>query len=98
MAFVFGLQTLSMKDFAKIFQLKGLKPKNKCQANFYECCDLTKKVYLHTAHFILLFDDAHRVLPIKQKPKIKFLTQNLHNNFYGTSIHIVQNPSALSFW
>ena len=24
----------------------GLKPKNKGCANFYECCDLTKKVYL----------------------------------------------------
>ena len=24
----------------------GLKPKNKGHANFYECCDLTKKVYL----------------------------------------------------
>ena len=24
----------------------SLKPKNKGHANFYECCDLTKKVYL----------------------------------------------------
>ena len=24
----------------------GLKLKNKGQTNFYECCDLTKKVYL----------------------------------------------------
>ena len=24
----------------------GLKPKSKGHANFYECCDLTKKVYL----------------------------------------------------
>ena len=30
-------------DFTNIFQLKGLKPKNKCYTNFYECCDLTKK-------------------------------------------------------
>ena len=30
-------------DFTKLFQLKGLKPKNKGQASFYECCDLTKK-------------------------------------------------------
>ena len=29
-----------------MFQLKGLKPKNKGQTNFYQCCDLTKKVYL----------------------------------------------------
>ena len=43
MAFIFRLQTL---DFSKIYQLKGLKPKNKGHANFYECCDLTEKVYL----------------------------------------------------
>ena len=45
-AFVFGLQTLKPIDFSKIYQLKGLKPKNKGHMNFYECCDLTKKVYL----------------------------------------------------
>ena len=45
-AFVFGLQTLWLIDFTKIFQLKGLKHKNKGRTNFYECCDLTKKVYL----------------------------------------------------
>ena len=33
-------------DFTKIFQLKGLKPKNKVHMNFYECCGLTEKVYL----------------------------------------------------
>ena len=33
----------------KIFQLKGLKPKNKGHTNFYECCDLTKKLYLAAA-------------------------------------------------
>ena len=35
-----------MKDFSKTYQLKGLKPKNKGYTNFYECCDLTKSVYL----------------------------------------------------
>ena len=33
-------------DFTNIFQLKGPKLKNKGQTNFYECCDLTKKLYL----------------------------------------------------
>ena len=33
-------------DFAKRFQLKGLKPINKGHTNFFECCDLTKKIYL----------------------------------------------------
>ena len=28
---------------SKIYQLKGLEPKNKGHTNFYECCDLTKK-------------------------------------------------------
>ena len=46
MAFIFGLQTLKLIEFITIFQLKGLKPKIKGHKNFYECCDLTKKVYL----------------------------------------------------
>ena len=46
MVFVFGLQTLELKDFSKIYQFKCLKPKNKGHANFYECFDLTEKVYL----------------------------------------------------
>ena len=41
-------------DFSKIFQLKGLKSKNKGLMNFYECCDLTKKVYLRYLSSILL--------------------------------------------
>ena len=41
----FQLQTLYLKDFSKIYQLKGLKPKNKDHTKFYECCDLMKKVY-----------------------------------------------------
>ena len=45
-AFVFELQTLSLLDFTKIVQLEGLKPKNKGHKNFYECCNLTKKIYL----------------------------------------------------
>ena len=39
-------------DFTNIFQLKGSKPKNKGQTNFYECCDLTKKVYLAVHTYI----------------------------------------------
>ena len=42
-ALVFGLQTLLLKDFSKIYQLKGMKSKNKGHTNFYECCDLTEK-------------------------------------------------------
>ena len=48
--FVLGLRTLWLKDFTKFYQLKGLKPKNKGHMNFYECCDLTEKVYLKYMH------------------------------------------------
>ena len=53
MAFVFGLQTLWLKDISKIYQLKGLKPKNNDHTKFYECCDLTKKVYLILLQYIV---------------------------------------------
>ena len=39
-------------DFTNNFQLKGPKPKNKGQTNFYECCDLMKKVYLAVHTYI----------------------------------------------
>ena len=38
------LQTLWLKYFSKIYQSKCLKPKNKGHSNFYECCELTKKI------------------------------------------------------
>ena len=38
--------SVKLMDFTNIFQFKGLKPKNKGHANFYESSDLTKKVYL----------------------------------------------------
>ena len=50
MAFVFGLQTLWLKDFSKIYRLNGLKLKYNSHTNFYECCDMTKKVYLIFIH------------------------------------------------
>ena len=53
MAFVFGLQTLQSIDSSKIYQLKGLKPKNKDHTNFAECCDLMEKVYLISIYDIV---------------------------------------------
>ena len=47
-AFVFGLQTPKLIDFSRIYQLKGLKSKNKCHTNFYERCNSTKKCILNT--------------------------------------------------
>ena len=35
-----------MIDDTKVYQLKSLKPKSNDQTNVYDCCDLTKKVYL----------------------------------------------------
>ena len=40
------IQLIESKSLNIIFQLKGLKPKNKGHTNFYECCDMTEKVYL----------------------------------------------------
>ena len=42
-----GFRTLESKYFSKIYQSKGPKPKNIGRRNFYDCCDLTKKVYLY---------------------------------------------------
>ena len=53
MVLVFGLQTLWLLDFTKTYQLKGLKPKNNGCTNFYECCDLTEKVYLTSLYWDL---------------------------------------------
>ena len=61
MALVFGLQTLLSIDFSKIYQSKGLKPKNKGYANFYKCCDLTEKVYLYDIVPIFCPDVFHKM-------------------------------------
>ena len=45
-----GLRPFNLKILIKSYQFKGLKSKNKDQTNFYECCDLTKKVYLVAAY------------------------------------------------
>ena len=44
LTFVFGLQTYHLIDFSKIYQLKGLEPKNKGKTNSYEQFDLTKNM------------------------------------------------------
>ena len=55
-----------LKIFIKIYRLKGLKPKNKDHMNFYECCDLTKKVYLiymYLVHYIHKWKNFWHALP-----------------------------------
>ena len=66
MAFVFGLQTLSSKDyFSKIYQ-------------FNECCDLTKDTYTNLCHifsFLFCHDAQICILHIWRRyghPKLKF--------------------------
>ena len=45
-AFVFGTLDPVIKYFSEFYQSKGLDPNNVSQMKFYECCDLTKKVFL----------------------------------------------------
>ena len=54
MAFLFRLQRpFNQWIFSKIYQSKGLKPKNKGHTNFYEHCDLTKKS-ISSAHDLMV--------------------------------------------
>ena len=62
LAFVFGLQTYFLIDFSKIYQLKGLQLKNKGHTNFYECCDLTEKVYLIYMYLIIIVVESKVLL------------------------------------
>ena len=88
--FVFELQTLWLKDFTEIFQLKGLKLENKGHTNFYECCDLTKKVYLGPVewdryaidgmtYYITTLERAHYwAVPKKQENECCWFYQLMH--------------------
>ena len=72
MDFVFGFQTLWLQDFSIIYQLKGLKPKTNGRTNFYECCNLTKKVYL--THCVLATHRrAHLSFQLSLQPPPSFL-------------------------
>ena len=54
-------------NFTRILQLNGLKPKNKGHTNFYECCDLTKKVYLKYIYFCKLASNREKSADKKSK-------------------------------
>ena len=71
-------------DFSKIYQLKDLKPKNNGHANFYECCDLTKKVYLEISYLYL------------EAKKVEMLLQHA-NTFSGLFIEMI-SPLVLDFF
>jgi len=60
-AFVFGCKTFLWIEFTKIYQLKGLKPKNNGHINFYERCDLIKiSIYLENT-VLSIWDKAVHV-------------------------------------
>ena len=59
-AFVFGLQTLYLIDFGRIYRLKRLEPKNKGHTNFYECCDLTKRNIYWTYGTVVYFNEFEK--------------------------------------
>ena len=40
---------------SNVYRLKGLKPRNIGYTNFYECCDLTKKVPISSIIYIIMF-------------------------------------------
>ena len=44
-----------MIDLSNVYRLKGLKPRNIGYTNFYECCDLTKKVPISSIIYIIMF-------------------------------------------
>ena len=62
-------------DLTKIYGLDGLKPKNKGHANFYECCDLTKKVCLI---YIEKVDYKTRCIIVSQFLVLDFLNTDIH--------------------
>ena len=82
----FGLQTLSLKDFSKIFGLKGLKPKNKDHTNFYECWDLMEKVYLE----YILDNFPNSIVTSECSPGTK------SGKMYGGSVFITRAVYGLS--
>ena len=94
MAFVFGLQTLKLIDFTKIFQSKGLKPKNKDHANFYECCDLTKKIYLAAIYytFRMIFYSFETKLSMRVH-EFFFLKNGCNNADLSSVSHIMTRTS-----
>ena len=62
--------------------MKGLKLKNKGHTNFYECCDLTKKVYLtyilHREYFLILI--TFRIFKVFSSEVLIILQDTLGQN------------------
>ena len=92
-AFVFGLQTLQLIDFRKIYQIQGLKPKNKAHTNFYECCDLTKKVYL-----LQVLITLYLLARITSSSNFTLTTYYLDRQRFKSSLTLRKNVSAKVFY
>ena len=76
MAFVFRLQILLLIDSSKIYQLKGLKPKNIGHTNFYESCDLTKKVYLVNTYTTPIYTNNNVIRQLNSLVAMHEMTQH----------------------
>ena len=80
-------------DFNKILKLKGLKPRNNGHMNFYERCDLTKKVYLaHTGRYRQIVRDESPCIAI-HLPGRRVFGRGKSKNFHNFSILIAATNS-----
>ena len=98
-AFVFGLQTLWLIDFTKIYPLKGLKHKNKGHMNFYECCDH----YVYWAacfeRFIVLAWECQLCLELKELNTVIFMHMISYMNwgFWSTILMFFETHGIIDF-
>ena len=49
-----GFRPFLLKDLGKIYQLMGLKPKNKGYTNFYECCGFDRKSISKVGTYVIV--------------------------------------------
>ena len=65
----------------------GLKPENKGHTNFYECCDLTKKVYLkyYTVSTVMVTN-------------VCYSYNNLRLSEFGKTSIVIRIPSSMKFF
>ena len=99
-AFVFGRQTLQLIDFSKIYQLKGLKHKNKDNTNFYESWDLMNRkgisnftCILNRSYFLLFLHFFANWAFLNPSPELTFLSKrwNSETKFYD---RLFSNPTT----
>ena len=79
-----GLCFLGFRPFKKIYRPKCLEPKNKGHTNFFESCDLTKKIYLKFSYVVVYISSKSNFFS-----KSIFLewkkTQDITNSLYDSN-------------